>query len=156
MTSMISRFGLAFLGVAATGMLTVSAFTFEPVKHAFFAAGSETFIVDETGKETWKYPHSSRDGWVLDNGNILLALSTSKTYPGGAAVEVDRNGKLLFEFKGTQSELNTIQAVGDGIIMLTEAGNKPRIIEVGRDGKILAEVPLQAGSMTRRERWYGK
>ncbi len=116
----------------------------EPVKHAFLATGGETFINDESGKAVWKYPQSSRDGWVLDTGNVLLALSKSKEYPGGAAVEVDRDGKVLFAFKGTQSEVNTVQPLGDGKVLLTEAGNQPRILEVGRDGKVIAEVPLQA------------
>jgi outer membrane protein assembly factor BamB len=116
----------------------------DPIKHAFLATGSETFIADESGKVTWKYPHSSRDGWVLDNGNVLLALSKSKTYPGGAVAEVGKAGKVLFEFKGTQSEVNTVQPLGDGKVLLTEAGDKPRILEVDRDGKVVAEVPLQA------------
>jgi hypothetical protein len=116
----------------------------DPIRHAFLATGAETFITDETGKVNWKYPHSSRDGWVLENGHVLLALSKSKTYPGGAAVEVDRDGKTLFEFKGTQDEVNTIQPLGDGRVLLTEAGDNPRILEVDRDGKVRAEVPLQA------------
>jgi outer membrane protein assembly factor BamB len=116
----------------------------EPVRHAFLATGGETFIADEGGKVTWKYPHPSRDGWVLDNGNVLLALSKSTSYPGGAVVEVNRDGKVLFEFKGTQSEVNTVQPLGDGRVLLTEAGGKPRILEVNREGKVLAEVPLQA------------
>lgn len=116
----------------------------DPIKHGFLATGGETFIADSSGKVTWKYPASSRDGWVLDNGNVLLALSKSKTYPGGAVVEVNADGKVLFEFKGTQSEVNTVQALGDGKVLLTEAGNKPRILEVDRDGKIVAEVPIQA------------
>lgn len=116
----------------------------DPIKHAFLATGAETFITDEAGKVTWKYPQSSRDGWVLDSGNVLVALSKSKTYPGGAVVEVDKDGKVLFEFKGTQSEVNTVQALGDGKVLLTEAGEKPRILEVGREGKIVAEVPIQA------------
>jgi hypothetical protein len=116
----------------------------EPITHGFLATGGETFIVDDAGKTTWKYPHSTRDGWVLDNGNVLLALSKSKTYPSGAVVEVDRDGKTLFEFKGTQAEVNTVQPLGDGKVLLTEAGDKPRILEVGRDGKVIAEVPLDA------------
>jgi hypothetical protein len=116
----------------------------DPVRHAFLAAGNDTFIADESGKVAWKYPHSSRDGWVLEDGHVLLALSKSKTYPGGAAVEVDREGKVLFEFKGTQSEVNTVQPLGGGKVLLTEAGDKPRILEVGRDGKVVAEVPIQA------------
>ncbi len=81
---------------------------------------------------------------MLDNGNILLALSQSKTLPRGAAVEVTRQGKIVFEFKGTQSEVNTVQPLADGKILLTEAGLKPRLLEVDRSGKIVVEVPLQA------------
>jgi hypothetical protein len=114
----------------------------DPIKHAFLATGGETFIADESGKAKWTFPHSSRDGWVLDSGNVLLALSTSKTYPGGAAVEVDKAGKVVFAVKGTQSEVNTVQPLGDGRVLFTEAGDRPRILEVDRDGKILAEVPL--------------
>lgn len=116
----------------------------DPIRHAFLATGGETFIADEGGKVTWKYPHASRDGWVLDGGNVLLALSKSKSYAGGAAVEVDKDGKVVFEYKGTQSEVNTVQPLGDGKVLLTEAGDKPRVLEVSRDGKVVAEVPLQA------------
>jgi hypothetical protein len=116
----------------------------DPIKHAFLATGGETFVADEAGKATWTYPHSSRDGWVLDNGHVLLALSKSKTYPGGAVVEVDKDGKVIFEFKGTQSEVNTVQPLGDGKVLITEARDKPRILEINRDGKVFVEVPIQA------------
>lgn len=116
----------------------------DPIKHGFLATGNETFVVDEGGKTTWTYPQSTRDGWLLDNGHFLLALSKSKAYPGGAAVEVDRDGKTLFEFKGTQSEVNTVQPLDGGNVLLTEAGAKPRLLEVGRDGKVVVDVPLQA------------
>lgn len=116
----------------------------EPIKHGFLATGGETFIVDEDGKTTWSYPQPTRDGWVLENGNVLLTLSKSKTYPGGAVVEVNKDGKVLFEFKGTQAEVNTAQPLGNGKVMLTEAGEKPRILEVNREGKILVEVPILA------------
>jgi hypothetical protein len=116
----------------------------EPITHSFLAAGNETFINDEMGKTTWKFPQSSRDGWVLDSGHVLLALSKSKAFPGGAVVEVDRDGKVLFEFKGVQSEVNTVQPLPDGNVLLTEAGDKPRILEVNRQGQVVVEVPLQA------------
>lgn len=114
------------------------------IRHAFLACGQETYIVDGDGKIVWQYPRSSRDGWVLPNGNVLLALTKSKEYPGGAAVEVTRAGKTVFEFKGTQSEVNTVQPVDDGNVLLTEAGNKPRLLEVNPKGEIVVEVPLQA------------
>jgi hypothetical protein len=116
----------------------------EPITHGFLACGGETYIRDAAGKITWKYPHGSRDGWELANGNVLLALSKSTQYPGGAAVEVTKDGKIVFEFKGTQSEVNTVQAVDKDRVLLTEAGAKPRLLEVDRDGKIVVDVPLQA------------
>ncbi len=115
-----------------------------PVRHGFLATGGATYICDAKDNITWSYPHASRDGWVLPNGNVLLALNKSDKYPGGAAVEVSRDGKLLFEFKGTQSEVNTVQDVGGGRILLTEAGARPRLLEVDRSGKILVEFPLKA------------
>ncbi len=116
----------------------------DPVRHAFLACGSETYIQDAAGKVTWQYPHATRDGWVLPNGNVLLALSKDAAHPGGAAAVVDRAGKTVFEFQGTQSEVNTVQPLADGVVLLTEAGDKPRLLEVNRDGKVLVEVALQA------------
>jgi len=80
---------------------------------------------------------------LLADGHLLLAVSKSKEYPGGAVVEIDREGKTLFEFKGTQSEVNTVQALPNGNLMLTEAGNKPRLLEIDRTGKTIVDVPLQ-------------
>jgi hypothetical protein len=114
------------------------------ITHSFLAAGNDTMLVDGSGKVTWRYPQSSRDGWVLPSGNILLALSKNDKYPGGAAVEVTREGKVVFEFKGTQSEVNTVQPLENGNVLLTEAGDKPRLLEVDKKGKIVVEVALQA------------
>jgi outer membrane protein assembly factor BamB len=116
----------------------------EPITHAFLATGGQTYIRAGDGTITWRYPQGSRDGWVLANGNVLLALGKSKDSPGGSAVEVTKDGKTVFEFKGTQAEVNTVQPLDGDRILLTEAGNKPRLLEVTRDGKIAVEVPLQA------------
>jgi hypothetical protein len=59
---------------------------------------------------------------VLANGNVLLALPKNKTYAGGAAVEVTRDGKIVFEYPGTQAEVNSVQPLADGKILLTDAG----------------------------------
>ncbi len=131
-------FTLGFLGIAAAEQPR------SKIHHAFLACGQETYIVDGDGKIVWHDPHSTRDGWVLPNGNVLLAVSKSKTFPGGGAIEVTRDGKTVFEFKGTQSEVNTVQPLEHQNILLTEAGNKPRLLEVNRQGKIVIEVPLQA------------
>ena len=114
----------------------------ESITHSFLATGAETYIRAGDGRILWRYPGSTRDGWVLPNGNILLAVSKGEDYPGGAVVELTRDGKRVFEFKGTQSEVNTVQALASGGVMLTEAGDRPRILEVDRRGAIVVEVPL--------------
>lgn len=106
----------------------------------FLACGNETRIV-EKGQVAWTYPHPTRDGWVVGE-RILLALSKSKTYPGGAVVELDRSGKIHFEYRGTQSEVDTVQPVENGYL-LTEAGPKPRLLEIDRAGKTVVEIPLR-------------
>jgi len=113
------------------------------VTHSFLATGTETFIVSSENRITWTYPRSTRDGWVLPNGHLLLAVSKAKEYPSGAVVETDREGKIHFEFKGTQSEVDTVQSLENGNILLTESGAKPRLLEVKRDGTIAVEVALQ-------------
>ncbi|HSU68403.1 MAG TPA: PQQ-binding-like beta-propeller repeat protein [Tepidisphaeraceae bacterium] len=114
------------------------------IKHSFLALGGETYLLDDEGNPVWTYPANTRDGFVLLNGNLLLAVTKSKEFPGGAAIEMTRDGKTVWQYKGTQSEVNTVQAVGDGRFMLTEAGDKPRILEVDREGKVVVEVPIQA------------
>jgi hypothetical protein len=113
------------------------------IRHSFLAIGAQTQIVAEDGSTAWSFPHSTRDGWVLPDGRILLALSKSDQHPGGAVVEVDRAGKIHFEFKGTQSEVNTAQRLANGNTLLTEAGPKPRVLEVNRAGEIVVEFPIQ-------------
>jgi hypothetical protein len=137
------------VGLCVTGLFSPGGFTKadEPPKtitHSFLACGQETFIVNGEGKVIWQYPRPSRDGWVLASGNVLLALSQGKGYAGGGAIEVTREGKVVFEFKGTQSEVNTVQPLDNGNVLLTEAGPKPRLLEINRQGKIVIEVPLQA------------
>jgi len=112
--------------------------------HGFLATGGRTYIRDGRGTITWTYPHPTRDGWVLPDGGVLLALSPSKTYPGGGVVEVRPDGKVAFEYRGTQSEVNTAQAVEGGRILISEAGDRPRLIEVDRSGRVVVEVPLRA------------
>jgi hypothetical protein len=50
---------------------------------------------------------------------------------------------VVFEYKGTQSEVNTSQALPNGNILLTEAGPEPRLLEIDRTGKVVVEFPLQ-------------
>ncbi len=114
------------------------------ITHRFLATGGETYIRDADGTILWRYPGGSRDGCVLPDGNVLLAVNKSAAYPGGGAVIATTDGKTAFAFKGTQSEVNTVQPLDGGTILLTEAGDRPRILEVDRQGKVVKEVPIQA------------
>ena len=114
----------------------------KPTGRSFLMLGGVTQIIDASGKVAWKYPAATRDGEVLPNGNLLLTLSKTKAYPGGAVVEVTRDLKVVWEYKGTQTEVNTAVLLPNGHILLTEAGDKPRLIEVARDGSIKVEIPL--------------
>jgi len=119
------------------------------ITHAYLALGAETYIADAEGKVRWSYPANTRDGWVLPTGNVLLAVSKGKEFPGGGVVEVTREGKVVFRYAGSQSEVNTAQFVGDGAVgdgryLLTEAGPRPRLLEADQGGKIRVEVPIQA------------
>src|ERR1051325_1190577 len=110
--------GLVSIGAAAHG----SARQNSPsgITHSFLATGGETYIMSGDGRITWRFPGGSRDGWVLPGGAVLLAASKSKDYPSGAILIVDKDGKTLFEFQGTQSEVDTVQPLKDGHLLLTE------------------------------------
>lgn len=114
----------------------------EEIKTSFLACGAETYIMGEDGKVKWSYPANTRDGYVLEDGTIVLTLTKSKKYPGGAAFTIDRDRNETMIWKGTQSEINSVQPTSDGTFVLTEAGPKPRLIEVDAEGKIVLEFPL--------------
>ena len=90
----------------------------QPAGRSFLMLGGITQIVDAAGKPTWQYPAATRDGHVLPNGNLLLTLSKNKAYPGGAVVEVTRDQKIVWEYKGTQTEVNTAVLLDNGDVML--------------------------------------
>lgn len=137
-----SLFALAFV-LCAAGWAGESEIT-----HSFLATGGKTYIMmfdkeNPQGKIVWQYAAGTREGWVLPNGNLLLAVSKGGQYPGGAAVEVTRDNKVIWEYKGTQDEVNSIQKTADGTYVLTEAGKNPRLLEIDASGKTVVEFPLE-------------
>lgn len=113
------------------------------VTHSFLAFGKNTYIVDADGKKTWTYPAATRDGYMLDDGSMILTLSKSKKkYPGGAVVKIASDGKETLIWKGTQSEVNSAHPTDDGTYLITEAGANPRLLEISEDGKVLVDFPL--------------
>ncbi len=136
------RLTLLSLAVMLFSGTVLAADPAKPIKHSFLAAGGHTRIVAEDGSATWNYPASTRDGWILRNGNRLLALSKSKDFPGGGFVELNPKGDVLAKWSGTQDEVNTVQKLPGGGYMVTEAGRNPRILELDRTLKIVAEIPM--------------
>jgi hypothetical protein len=108
------------------------------------------------GVVEWTYPVNTREGWVLPDGNVLLAvgkgsrLPTGDVVPGGAAIEIRRGAaaadsppdRIVWRYDGTQAEVNSIQKTADGTYVLTEAGPNPRLLEITADGTVRNEFPL--------------
>ena len=116
------------------------------IKHSFLVCGDLTAIIGEDNSTVFKAPYGTRDGFVLASGNLLLAVNKSKEFPGGGIVEMTREGKvgLLLERNAIGSEQR--EDVGGGHIVTTEAGPKPRLLEIDREGKTIVEFPLQCQS----------
>lgn len=118
----------------------------EEIKHSFLGVGkaNRVVIVGEEGKIEWNLDMPASDGWVLPDGNVLLALYNTKQFPNGGVVLVDRKTKkFLMEYQGQQKEISTAIALKNGNFLVSELGPKPRAIEIDRKGKIVKEMPLQ-------------
>lgn len=129
---------LAFVVTALAARPSVA----QETTHSFLACGQKTYIMGADGKVAWTYPSATRDGYVLDDGAVLLTLNKSKRYGGGAVVRIDAGGDETLIWKGTQSEVNSAQPTADETFVITEAGAKPRLLEVNAAGEVLVEFPL--------------
>jgi hypothetical protein len=92
--------------------------------------------IDKAGNVTWEMPApGAQDIWGLPDGNVLY------TYNKGVRIATpDR--KVVWEYKTDEAnEIHACQPLKDGKVMIAESGPM-RIIEVGRDGKIVKEVKL--------------
>lgn len=108
------------------------------------------------GEVEWSWPVSSREGWVLPGGNVLVAVGKGSRMPngdvvrGGAAVEIERAeggadaaaDRIVWRHDGTQDEVNSVEKTPDGTYVLTEAGPAPRLLELAADGAVRKEFPL--------------
>ena len=133
--------------IAAVALLIACLFgsrqtTAEETRHSFLACGKDTYIVAADGEKRWTYPNATRDGYVLNDSTIILTLSKSKRYRGGAVVKIDPEQNETLLWRGTQSEVNSAQPTPEGTFVITEAGDRPRLIEIDADGQIVLEFPL--------------
>lgn len=113
--------------------------------HSFigFGKANQVAIVSESGDVEWSMPLPASDGWVLADGNILLAIYPCKKYPKGAVIEVERESKkIVFEYKGQQKEISTAQKISPDQYLIAELGPKPKAIVVSKDGAVESETAL--------------
>lgn len=118
----------------------------EAVRHSFLGAGkaNRAVIVDEDGEVAWKFDMPASDGWVLPNGNVLLALYGTKEFPNGGVVEVERKTKkIVFQYKGQQREVSTVLPMPGDKFLVAELGPEPRAIVINRQGKVLKTTPFR-------------
>jgi hypothetical protein len=113
----------------------------EEIRHSLFIAGPTfTGILDEDGKEVWNSGKpAARDGFVLENGHVLIAWSDEVR-------EIDReSGQVVFRYalSPENREIGTVERLDGGATLITELGPKPRLREIAADGKVLVEFPLQ-------------
>ncbi|MDG2383274.1 MAG: hypothetical protein P8N76_16510 [Pirellulaceae bacterium] len=117
----------------------------EEVRHSFLGVGkaNQVVIVEEDGTIGWQFPMPASDGWLLPNGNVLLAIYPTKEFPHGGVVEVEHaTKKIVFQYQGQQKEISTVQPLPDNRFLISELGPNPRAIVVDRQGKITQQTPL--------------
>jgi len=114
--------------------------THEKISHSVFIAGPNfTGLLGEDGTPQWTAPQKkARDGYVLDNGHILIAWAKQ-------VVEFDQDKKPVWTYKidPSNGEIGTAQRLPDGNTLIAELGKNPRLIEVSPKGEIKVEVKLQ-------------
>ena len=82
-----------------------------------------------TGRPRWLY---------TSNGNVLVCWSDK-------VVEYGQEKEVVFEYSlpAINQELGTAVRLENGHTLISELGNKPRLIEVDMAGMLQVEVPLQ-------------
>ena len=108
------------------------------ITHSFLICGNKTVLLNEKSEILWQTKGYGRDGFVLENGNILVSVAN-------VAKEISRNGKLVWSYRLSKGnkELGTCVRLENGNTLVAERGVKPQLLEVGADGRIEVRVPLQ-------------
>lgn len=112
----------------------------DPVSHSFFIAGPTfTGILDEHGTETWDSGRpGARDGYVLPNGNVLIAWADE-------VAEMKPSREVVFRYKksAANGEIGTAVRLENGRTLITELGPEPKLIEVEANGNVAVSVVLK-------------
>jgi hypothetical protein len=108
------------------------------ITHSFLICGNKTVLLNEKSEILWQTKGYGRDGFVLENGNILVSVAN-------VAKEISRDGKLVWSYqlsKGNK-ELGTCVRLENGNTLVVERGVEPQLLEVAADGRIEVRVSLK-------------
>ena len=108
------------------------------ITHSFLICGNKTVLLNEKSEILWQTKGYGRDGFVLENGTMLVSVAN-------VAKEISRDGKLVWSYRLSKGnkELGTCVRLENGNTLVVERGVKPQLLEVGADGRIEVRVPLQ-------------
>ncbi|MEI7945431.1 MAG: hypothetical protein WCJ02_01985 [bacterium] len=121
-------------------------------KHPFVCTDNgkgKVFVVTADGKIEKEFAAPGcQDCWRLANGHYLFTNTRGAT-------EVTPENKIVWSYKSPdKTEIHNCQPLPDGGVMICECGTK-RIIEIGRDGKIRKEIPVETNVATPHGQFRG-
>jgi hypothetical protein len=119
-----------------------SALAQEPIRHSLFIAGPDfTGILNEDGTEAWNAGRkAARDGYVLENGNVLIAWSDEVK-----EIDPQKNDTVVFHYRlsAVNKEIGTAQRLPNGNTLIAELGKEPKLLEITTDGTAAVTVNLK-------------
>jgi hypothetical protein len=112
-----------------------------PISHRVLLTdyqGNRVVILSAKGEIEWEFPAKTpQDCWLLPNENVLFSQIT-----GTAEVTMDK--KVVWEYKApTKALVHSCQPLPDGNVLVAECVTG-RLVVVGRDGKVVKEIPPRA------------
>ncbi|MFO0922025.1 MAG: hypothetical protein U0905_05985 [Pirellulales bacterium] len=124
----------------ATSFLTGS-LPAQDIRHSLFIAGPDfTGILDEENKIVWDSgAKGARDGFVLPDGNVLIAWTKEVREYSPKTQE----SHSIYSLSLLNNEIGTAQRLDNGNTLITELGKNPRALEIDREGKIAIQFRLE-------------
>jgi hypothetical protein len=114
----------------------------EATRHSLFIAGPDfTGILNEDGTEKWNAGRkAARDGYVLENGNVLIAWSDEVK-----EINPQENDTVVFHYRlsAVNKEIGTAQRLSNGNTLIAELGKEPKLLEITTDGTVTVTVNLK-------------
>jgi hypothetical protein len=114
----------------------------EATRHSLFIAGPDfTGILNEDGTEKWNAGRkAARDGYVLENGNVLIAWSDEVK-----EINPQEKNTVVFHYRlsAVNKEIGTAQRLSNGNTLIAELGKEPKLLEITTDGTVTVTVNLK-------------